>query len=154
MTLWVAMFTFGVAQTSCNSNRYADTVFHSVNQITNVKFGTATPYGLLAQPQDLFLDIYEPAGDTLSKRPIIVFQFGGGFGFECGQKTPRVNHIEAVRQRNGASGQIDRRAYRGCASYHSASLLALLAQPFQQRVAAERHAGYKNRPGTRGAKAA
>ncbi len=44
-----------------------------------MKFGTATPYGLLALPQDLYMDIYEPANDTLSKRPIILFQFGGAF---------------------------------------------------------------------------
>ncbi len=63
---------------NCNSLRYQDTIFHDVT-ISTYKFGTATPYGLLAQPQDLYLDIYEPTGDTLSKRPIIVFQFGGGF---------------------------------------------------------------------------
>ncbi|MBP6732793.1 MAG: PKD domain-containing protein, partial [Chitinophagales bacterium] len=33
----------------------------------------------LAQPQDLYLDFYEPTGDTLTKRPLIIFQFGGGF---------------------------------------------------------------------------
>ncbi len=63
---------------SCNSHRYQDTIFHEVT-VTTVKFGTATPYGLLAQPQDLFLDFYEPTNDTLTKRPLIVFQFGGGF---------------------------------------------------------------------------
>lgn len=63
---------------NCNSQRYQDTIFHDVT-ISTFKFGTATPFGLLAQLQDLYLDIYEPAGDTLSKRPIIVFQFGGGF---------------------------------------------------------------------------
>ncbi len=68
---------FAFAQ-SCNSLRYQDTIFHQVT-VTTFKFGTATPYGLLAQPQDLYLDFYEPTGDTLSNRPLIVFQFGGGF---------------------------------------------------------------------------
>jgi len=68
---------FSIAQ-SCNSLRYQDTIFHQVT-VSTVKFGSATPYGLLAQPQDLYLDFYEPTGDTLSKRPLIVFQFGGGF---------------------------------------------------------------------------
>lgn len=68
---------FSLAQ-SCNSLRYQDTIFHHVT-ISTAKFGTATPYGLLAQPQDLYLDFYEPTGDTLTKRPLIVFQFGGGF---------------------------------------------------------------------------
>src|ERR1043165_3054439 len=62
----------------CNSLRYQDTIFHRVD--TSIYyFGTATPFGVLAQPQDLLLDIYEPAGDTLTKRPLIVFEFGGGF---------------------------------------------------------------------------
>jgi len=67
------------AQTDCSSMRYRDTIFHDVSVTTNVYFGTATPYGVLAQPQDLYMDIYAPAGDTLAKRPLIVFQFGGGF---------------------------------------------------------------------------
>ncbi len=64
---------------SCDSRRYQDTIFHSVTRTDGIYFGTATPYGLLAQPQDFYLDFYEPAGDTLSRRPLIVFQFGGGF---------------------------------------------------------------------------
>lgn len=63
---------------NCNSQRYQDTIFHNVT-MTTYKFGTATPYGLLAQPQDLYLDMYVPTGDTLRNRPLIVFQFGGGF---------------------------------------------------------------------------
>jgi PKD repeat protein len=66
------------AQT-CTSTRYTDTIFHDVNVISGVQFATATPYGLLAQPQNLLMDIYMPFGDTLTKRPLIVFQFGGGF---------------------------------------------------------------------------
>lgn len=76
--LFLLVGLFGSAQTSCNSQRYQDTIFHQV-KVTTKYFGTATPYGVLALPQDLYLDIYEPVGDTLSRRPIIVFQFGGGF---------------------------------------------------------------------------
>ncbi len=63
---------------TCSSLRYQDTIFHSVT-VTTSQFGVATPYGVLAQPQNLYLDFYEPTGDTLTKRPLIVFQFGGGF---------------------------------------------------------------------------
>lgn len=75
ITIHCSLITFSQP---CNSLRYQDTIFHDVT-ITSVKFGTATPYGLLALPQDLYLDFYEPTGDTLSKRPLIIFQFGGGF---------------------------------------------------------------------------
>ncbi|MFN8299376.1 MAG: PKD domain-containing protein [Chitinophagales bacterium] len=77
--LFLMAFKAGSAQGTCTSDRYKDTVFHSLKITTGVKFGTATPWGVLAQPQDLYMDIYEPANDTLAKRPIIVFQFGGGF---------------------------------------------------------------------------
>ena len=73
----VLLSLFSIAQ-SCNSLRYQDTIFHNVT-VTTSQFGTATPYGVLAQPQNLYLDFYEPTGDTLTKRPLIVFQFGGGF---------------------------------------------------------------------------
>lgn len=71
-------FHFAQAQ-QCNSQRYQDTIFHSVTETDGIYFGTATPFGALALPQDLLLDFYEPANDTLTHRPLIVFQFGGGF---------------------------------------------------------------------------
>lgn len=77
-TLVIAHWSL-VTYSQCTSLRYQDTIFHSVTNTTAIYFGTATPYGLLAQPQDLYLDIYEPANDTLTHRPLIVFQFGGGF---------------------------------------------------------------------------
>lgn len=66
-------------QSNCSSLRYQQPVFDSVVFTNGIYFGTATPYGALALPQDLYLDFYEPYGDTLTKRPLIVFQFGGGF---------------------------------------------------------------------------
>jgi PKD repeat protein len=76
----IAVFSSAfVMSQACNSLRYQDTIFHTVNRTDGIYFGTATPTGLLAQPQDLYLDFYEPAGDTLTRRPLIVFQFGGGF---------------------------------------------------------------------------
>ncbi|MCW3126797.1 MAG: hypothetical protein JWO03_2455, partial [Bacteroidetes bacterium] len=61
----------------CTSVRYTDTVFHRVTGQTAVQFGTADNY--LGIPIDLYLDFYEPAGDTLTKRPLIVYAFGGAF---------------------------------------------------------------------------
>lgn len=66
------------AQSGCNSLRYQDTIFHAVTQIDSLYFGSAMPYGSTT-PQDLYLDIYEPANDTCTLRPLIVYQFGGGF---------------------------------------------------------------------------
>lgn len=71
------LFGLLVNSQNCLENRYVDPLF-SVNSTLGINYGSAVPYlGLL--PQQLDLDFYEPAGDTLSKRPIIVFVFGGGF---------------------------------------------------------------------------
>lgn len=61
----------------CTSRRYLDTVFRQVTVTSGIQFGSATTQAGL--PQDLYLDFYEPAGDTLSSRPLIVYAFGGAF---------------------------------------------------------------------------
>lgn len=66
------------AQTSCSSQRYQTAIFSQVTKADGIKFATADPYGIIDQ-QDLLLDIYQPTGDTLSKRPVIVYAYGGGF---------------------------------------------------------------------------
>jgi PKD repeat protein/poly(3-hydroxybutyrate) depolymerase len=66
------------AQSSCTSLRYQDTIFHSVAQTDSIYFASAVPF-LSSTPENLYLDIYEPANDTLKNRPVIVYQFGGGF---------------------------------------------------------------------------
>lgn len=68
--------TIAVAQT-CHPVRYIDSLF-DVTTTLGVEYQRARPYGgLLNLPYHL--DIYEPTGDTLSHRPVIIFQFGGGY---------------------------------------------------------------------------
>jgi PKD repeat protein len=68
------------SQYNCTqNNRYLDSVFQQVNITTGIKFGEANPYNPLVSNQELFLDIYEPVGDTVLARPLIVHAFGGGF---------------------------------------------------------------------------
>ncbi|MCS6933772.1 MAG: PKD domain-containing protein [Chitinophagales bacterium] len=66
------------AQNVCASNRYISPVFDSVKLTSGIQYGVADPYGL-DDHQQLFLDIYEPLNDTLSKRPVIVYAYGGAF---------------------------------------------------------------------------
>ena len=61
----------------CFSHRYIDTIFHSVT-VDSFYFGSAVPY-LSNTPQNLYLDVYQQANDTVKTRPVIVYQFGGGF---------------------------------------------------------------------------
>ena len=80
----IVLFFFGFvfyylqAQNPCESNRYIEEVFSNYTLQSGIYFGSADPYGLVSN-QDLYLDIYMPAGDTLSKRPVIVHKFGGGY---------------------------------------------------------------------------
>jgi hypothetical protein len=62
----------------CASNRYLQPVFSNVTVTSGIQFGSATAYAALF-PQNLYLDIYAPTGDTLTSRPLIVYAFGGGF---------------------------------------------------------------------------
>lgn len=71
-------FHFVNAQPSCTSNRYLNEVFSGYNLTNAIYFGSSDPYGL-GSSQDLYLDVYEPAGDTLSNRPVIIHKFGGAY---------------------------------------------------------------------------
>ena len=67
----------------CDGQRYLLDRFTDTT-MTTVKFGTnkAVDYGFIPPADvDLFMDIVQPKGDTLSRRPVIVWAFGGGFIF-------------------------------------------------------------------------
>jgi para-nitrobenzyl esterase len=59
--------------------RYYQPVFSAVTVTNNVAYGSATT--LSGGTQTLLMDVYQPTGDTVSRRPLIVFAHGGGFVF-------------------------------------------------------------------------
>jgi len=61
---------------SCSDCRYVSPVFDSVT-VTTVKFGQGERAN--GAMQELYMDIYEPYGDTATNRPVAVFAFGGAF---------------------------------------------------------------------------
>lgn len=63
---------------NCHSTRYLDTLSGDFLVYQNIRYATADPYGILPS-QDLHFDFYEPFGDTLSARPLILFSYGGAF---------------------------------------------------------------------------
>jgi acetyl esterase/lipase len=63
--------------------RYRDVVFDSVDTTTDVAYGSAVDQQ--GQTVTLRLDLYRPAGDTVTRRPAIVWVHGGSFC--CGTKT-------------------------------------------------------------------
>lgn len=67
------------AQGLCDEGRYVtDDFFDSVTVTRNISFGSNIGVGSSSQ-QELFLDLFEPFGDTLAQRPLIIFTFGGSF---------------------------------------------------------------------------
>ena len=82
MRKWILILSSAVVylatSAQCTSNRYQEPIFPNVTVTSGIQYGSAMAYGGLI-PQDLYLDIYEPTGDTLATRPLIVYAFGGGY---------------------------------------------------------------------------
>lgn len=74
----VASVSFAVAASAqhCEDCRYLSDVFDSIT-VTTVQYGEGLNYQ--GNNQQLFMDIYQPVGDTATNRPVLVFAFGGGF---------------------------------------------------------------------------
>jgi acetyl esterase/lipase len=58
--------------------RYIDQVFANVDVTRDVRYATA-PDLVDGAPRNLTLDWYEPRGDTVAARPVVVWIHGGGF---------------------------------------------------------------------------
>ena len=69
-------FTANGQVSTCDGTRYAS-IGYTSDITTGVQFGSATTIG--GNSQDLFMDIYEPAGDVATERPLIIVAFGGSF---------------------------------------------------------------------------
>lgn len=85
--LFLLLISFGnLYAQECDNQRYYAEVFDYA-LTSDIKFGeNVQPTPLNPNNiQELFMDIYQPEGDTLSARPLIIWAFGGGFVF--GSKT-------------------------------------------------------------------
>jgi hypothetical protein len=68
---------FSTAQNYCGSPRYDTEVFTNATTISNIVYGWNV--NVNSQMDTLKMDIYQPAGDTASIRPLIIFCHGGSF---------------------------------------------------------------------------
>jgi para-nitrobenzyl esterase len=69
--------SLGILAQDCSGGRYTTPLFPDVTVTTGVAFGSNT--GVSGTPQTLLMDIYEPAGDVLEDRPVVLAAFGGSF---------------------------------------------------------------------------
>ena len=73
----IIAFTFSQ---ECDGGRYQDEIFNNVYVTSGVYYGTGIQEGLFGDSdEDLYLDVYEPYGDDLENRPVIIMMFGGSF---------------------------------------------------------------------------
>ena len=66
-----------IAQTLCDGGRYSSAVFTNFTKTSNIQFGQNNSF--TGANYDLKLDFYEPSGDTVAYRPLIIWAHGGSF---------------------------------------------------------------------------
>lgn len=93
---------------NCQSVRYLEEVFDNVVVTSNIQFGEADPYGIIGS-QSLMLDLYSPEGDTLEKRPLIIYAFGGGFLIGTRNQPPIPEYCERWARMGYVVASIDYR---------------------------------------------
>ena len=99
------LFTNAMAQ---SGRRYAEPVFDEVNIETGIPFSSAIKEGETS-PTTLYLDFYEPQGDTLSARPLVITVFGGAFVAGSRDYADMVEYCTRLAQHGYAAASIDYR---------------------------------------------
>ncbi len=75
----VFLFLGFLSRAQCDTSRYTTAIFDSVIKHANVQYGSAQVWNIPYNNTDLFMDIYEPANDTVSNRPLMIWVHPGGF---------------------------------------------------------------------------
>lgn len=110
---------------SCDNQRYRDSVF-GVVKTPDIIFANvqAIPAVYVSEnvtvSQNLFMDVFEPAGDTLSKRPLIIFAFGGGFLIGGKDDEDAQTYCDSMAHTGYVTASIDYRLGMNIASPESA----------------------------------
>lgn len=92
---------------NCDGERYLTEVFPDEPVMTTVKFGEN--YTLSQNFQELYMDIFEPAGDEADDRPVLLFAFGGSF--IGGDRTQTHGVCKAYAKLGYVTAAIDYRLY-------------------------------------------
>jgi acetyl esterase/lipase len=101
----------GAAHATAQAGRYRDAVFGQITVQTNVPYGQAVSRSTQL-PEALLLDLYEPAGDTVTDRPAIVLVHGGGFVAGTKSDPNYVQIAETFARRGYVAVSIDYRLAR------------------------------------------
>ncbi len=78
ITVFLSIHNNATAQLDTSNGRYYNQLFSNVTVTSNVVFGSYINFGLQT---NLTMDVYEPTGDLLSMRPLLILAHGGSFQF-------------------------------------------------------------------------
>lgn len=96
-----------MAQSTCTVPRYVNSKFTA--QVSSNVATYATANSWLGASQNLSFDFYEPAGDNLTKRPLIIMSFGGSFLGGSKTQAELVAYCTAMAERGFCVASIDYR---------------------------------------------
>ncbi|MFK7937209.1 MAG: alpha/beta hydrolase fold domain-containing protein [Saprospiraceae bacterium] len=96
---------------NCPDGRYRERVFSNIEITQDLVYGQVDPYDGRGRTdlEDIKLDFYAPAGDTLQKRPLVVMCFGGGFILGEKDDSDMVAWCDSLAHRGYACASIDYR---------------------------------------------
>ena len=98
--------------------RYRDAIFTTVDTTKALTYGKAI--GEDGKAQTLLLDLYQPHGDTVTKRPAIVWVHGGGFSTGDRTSPELVDEANTFAKEGYVNVSIDYRLVSGgCAPFQS-----------------------------------
>ncbi len=88
--------------------RYASQVFDEVTTLSEIPFSSAVRIGD-DSPTTLYFDFYEPTGDTLTARPLVITVFGGAFVAGSRDYIDMVTYCTRLAEHGYAAASIDYR---------------------------------------------
>jgi len=83
-TFFTLLLCLGLFQAQAQEGRYLEEVFDEVTVTPNVVYGVNATVLFLpvlgeAVPQELIMDVYQPANDTVAERPVVIYFHTGNF---------------------------------------------------------------------------
>jgi len=138
--LFVLISTLVWGQNPCANGRFASDVFTNFTTTSNVTYGSNASYTGAATT--LRLDFYEPTGDTMSARPLIIWVHGGSFIGGSKTDADMVAFSQRFAQKGFACASIDYRL--GFFPFDSSNAVKAVVRAVQDLRAAIRYF-YKDR---------
>jgi acetyl esterase/lipase len=103
----VLLLRGGAPTSYAGGTRYLDEVFPNVTVTSNIAYGQAIDEH--GQLETLRLDLYQPTGDTLPYRPVLVFVHGGSFTGGDKANADPVTYARAFAKRGYVTASINYR---------------------------------------------